>query len=56
MAAFAAEKFGPYGFNFVQIDDGWQDGDAKGPKDKKNGPHKNFTPTTFAFLQQGGTT
>jgi hypothetical protein len=43
LARFAAEKLQPYGFNFVQIDDGWQDGDAKGPKDKKNGPHKNFS-------------
>ena len=43
LAAFAAAKLRPYGFNFIQIDDGWQEGDAKGPKDKKNGPHKNFT-------------
>ncbi|MDR1141671.1 MAG: alpha-galactosidase [Planctomycetaceae bacterium] len=33
----AAEKLAPYGFNFVQIDDGWQTGITK------NGPKKNFT-------------
>lgn len=33
----AAEKLGPYGFNFVQIDDKWQSGISK------NGPKKNFT-------------
>ncbi len=33
----AKEKLGPYGFGFVQIDDGWQDGVSK------NGPRKNFT-------------
>ncbi|MDR1963146.1 MAG: alpha-galactosidase, partial [Planctomycetaceae bacterium] len=32
----AAEKLVPYGFNFVQIDDGWQEGVTK------NGPKKNF--------------
>jgi hypothetical protein len=26
LGAFAAEKLGPYGFDFVQIDDGWQMG------------------------------
>jgi hypothetical protein len=34
----AAKELKPYGFDFLQIDDGWQDGDSK-----KNGPHKNFT-------------
>jgi hypothetical protein len=33
----AAKELAPYGFNFLQIDDGWQDGL------KKNGPRKNFT-------------
>ncbi|MDR2756189.1 MAG: hypothetical protein LBC20_10825 [Planctomycetaceae bacterium] len=33
----AAQKLTPYGFNFVQIDDGWQTGITK------NGPKKNFT-------------
>lgn len=35
--AFAAENLKPFGFSFVQIDDGWQDGL------KANGPMKNFT-------------
>ena len=33
----AARELKPYGFDFLQIDDGWQDGI------KKNGPRKNFT-------------
>ena len=33
----AAEKLVPYGFNFFQIDDGWQSGQ------RINGPKKNFT-------------
>jgi hypothetical protein len=33
----AAKQLKPYGFNFLQIDDGWQDGV------KSNGPRKNFT-------------
>jgi hypothetical protein len=37
-AAFAARELKPFGFSFVQIDDGWQDGDSH-----KNGPNKNFT-------------
>jgi len=37
-AAFAAQNLKPFGFAFMQIDDGWQDGDSK-----KNGPRKNFT-------------
>jgi hypothetical protein len=35
--AFAARHLKPYGFSFIQIDDGWQEGV------KKNGPRKNFT-------------
>lgn len=35
----AAEKLAPFGFNFVQIDDGWQDGVHADPR---NGPRKNF--------------
>jgi hypothetical protein len=35
--AFAAENLKPFGFSFIQIDDGWQDGL------KANGPMKNFT-------------
>jgi hypothetical protein len=34
---FAVKHLKPFGFDFVQIDDGWQDGV------KKNGPRKNFT-------------
>ncbi len=34
---FAARNLKPFGFSFVQIDDGWQDGL------KANGPKKNFT-------------
>lgn len=37
LADFAAQNLKPYGFNFIQIDDGWQLGE------KKNGPKKNFT-------------
>ncbi|MEI8371724.1 MAG: glycoside hydrolase family 36 protein [Planctomycetota bacterium] len=33
----AAKELAPFGFNFMQIDDGWQDGVSK------NGPKKNFT-------------
>ena len=33
----AAKELKPYGFDFLQIDDGWQDGNSK------NGPRKNFT-------------
>ncbi len=35
---YAKQNLKPFGFDFVQIDDGWQQGDAKG-----NGPKKNFT-------------
>lgn len=38
LADFAATNLKPYGFNLVQIDDGWQSGDSQ-----KNGPNKNFT-------------
>ena len=37
-STLAAEKLAPFGFSVIQIDDGWQEGDAKG-----NGPRKNFT-------------
>jgi len=33
----AAKELAPFGFNFMQIDDGWQDGVSR------NGPRKNFT-------------
>jgi hypothetical protein len=38
LADFAAANLKPYGFNLVQIDDGWQSGDSR-----TNGPNKNFT-------------
>ncbi len=37
LATCAAEQLKPYGFEFVQIDDGWQDGVST------NGPCRNFT-------------
>ena len=38
LVAFVQTNLQPFGFDCVQIDDGWQLGDAKG-----NGPNKNFT-------------
>ena len=37
LADFAAKELKPYGFSFVQIDDGWQDGGVF------NGPKRGFT-------------
>ncbi len=37
LAAFAAERLKPFGFEFVQIDDQWQAGVSQ------NGPRRNFT-------------
>ncbi len=37
LTAFAAKNLKPYGFSFVQIDDGWQDGRVY------NGPKRGFT-------------
>lgn len=37
LAAYAATNLGPYGFGFIQIDDGWQSGI------QKNGPRRDFT-------------
>jgi hypothetical protein len=37
LTAFAAQKLAPFGFSFVQIDDGWQDGKFY------NGPRRGFT-------------
>jgi len=37
LSAFTAKELKPFGFSVVQIDDGWQDGQAR------NGPRKNFT-------------
>ena len=36
-AEIAAKELAPFGFNFLQIDDGWQDGISH------NGPRRNFT-------------
>ena len=37
LAAYAAKNLKPFGFDFIQIDDGWQAGVSH------NGPKKNFT-------------
>ncbi len=37
LSAYAAKNLGPYGLDFIQIDDGWQEGI------KKNGPKRDFT-------------
>lgn len=37
VSAYAAKHLKPFGFDFIQIDDGWQPGKSK------NGPNKNFT-------------
>ena len=37
VSAVAAKELKPFGFDFIQIDDEWQDGE------KLNGPKKNFT-------------
>jgi hypothetical protein len=37
LSAFAAEKLKPFGFDFIQIDDGWQAGVSS------NGPRRGFT-------------
>ncbi|MEN9362331.1 MAG: hypothetical protein RL095_3866 [Verrucomicrobiota bacterium] len=37
LTAYASKNLKPFGFDFIQIDDGWQDGKSK------NGPNKNFT-------------
>ena len=37
LATFIAKELEPFGFDFVQIDDGWQAGVSK------NGPNRNFT-------------
>ena len=37
LSAFAAKELKPFGFDFIQIDDEWQEGVAD------NGPKKNFT-------------
>ena len=37
LSQYAAKNLAPFGFDFIQIDDGWQDGIGG------NGPRKNFT-------------
>ncbi len=37
LSNYAAKNLGPYGFGFIQIDDGWQAGE------RRNGSAKNFT-------------
>ena len=37
LSQYAAKNLKPFGFDFIQIDDGWQEGISK------NGPKKNFT-------------
>ena len=37
LSAYAAKNLKPFGFDFIQIDDGWQEGPAN------NGPKKNYT-------------
>lgn len=37
LAAYAAKQLKPFGFDFIQIDDNWQDGVSK------NGPKRSFT-------------
>jgi hypothetical protein len=40
ISAYAAKNLKPFGFDFIQIDDGWQMGSAASAP---NGPAKNFT-------------
>ena len=40
LTAYAAKNLKPYGFDFIQIDDGWQEGLRMA---NHNGPYKNFT-------------
>ncbi|MCL2117773.1 MAG: alpha-galactosidase [Planctomycetaceae bacterium] len=60
LADFAAEHLKPYGFNFVQIDDHWQDGiKTNGPKKiftrvDSRGPYPNgMTPTANMLAEHG---
>ncbi|MEN9361708.1 MAG: hypothetical protein RL095_3243 [Verrucomicrobiota bacterium] len=43
LAEFAARELKPYGFDFVQIDDEWQDGAANPDGSRINGPRRGFT-------------
>ena len=48
LTEYAAANLKPYGFDFIQIDDGWQAGA------KTNGPKKNFTTNDPAGPYPGG--
>ena len=43
LTEFATKELKPFGFNFVQIDDGWQDGDSNPDGTPINGPRRGFT-------------
>ena len=42
LTAFAAKELKPFGFNFVQIDDEWQDGATNPDGSRINGPRRGF--------------
>jgi hypothetical protein len=43
LTEFAAKELKPFGFNFVQIDDEWQDGATNPDGTRINGPRRTFT-------------
>ena len=43
LTAFATKELKPFGFDFVQIDDGWQDGATNPDGTRINGPRRGFT-------------
>lgn len=43
LAEFAAKELKPFGFDFVQIDDEWQDGATNPDGTRINGPRRGFT-------------
>jgi hypothetical protein len=43
LTEFAAQEMKPFGFNFVQIDDEWQDGASNPDGTRINGPRRGFT-------------
>ena len=66
LTQFAARELKPFGFGFVQIDDGWQDGACKPDGSHINGPRRGFlrhkpdggypngmTPAACMIRQQG---
>ena len=62
LSAFAAEKLAPYGFDVVQIDDGWQDGKkTNGPRKifirhRKEGPYPDGMEATAGHIKKQGLT